>query len=290
MNLRWVPVIWLLSLILLQPRNARGQGGDREDQAHEDVLTLKQRLDRLQAEHQQIIIRLDELKQLLQSNTQLAKSAVPPRPQPPSTLEIHGENFRGDRNARVAIIEYADFECPYCGEYENNVFPQLLRDYIETCKLKYFYRDLPLPMHPFAVPAARAARCAGEQGKYWEMLDSLFAKQNALSAPALLDRAQTLGLDTAKFTECLSSDKYNEDIRKNISDAQKFGIDGTPTFFIGTIEGDVVNIKNGIKGSSPFEVFKTDLDALVLNFEMAAPSSAAEERGGGFCDCSLLSH
>jgi protein-disulfide isomerase len=263
MNLRWVPVIWLLSLILLQPRNARGQGGDREDQAHEDVLTLKQRLDRLQAEHQQIIIRLDELKQLLQSNTQLAKSAVPPRPQPPSTLEIHGENFRGDRNARVAIIEYADFECPYCGEYENNVFPQLLRDYIETCKLKYFYRDLPLPMHPFAVPAARAARCAGEQGKYWEMLDSLFAKQNALSAPALLDRAQTLGLDTAKFTECLSSDKYNEDIRKNISDAQKFGIDGTPTFFIGTIEGDVVNIKNGIKGSSPFEVFKTDLDALL---------------------------
>ena len=118
-------------------------------------------------------------------------------------------------------------------------------------------------MHARALPAARAARCAGDQGKYWEMHDSLFAKQNALSVPSFIDRAQTLGLDKEKFTECLSGDKFNEDIRKGMSNAQKFGIDGTPTFFIGTIEGDVVNIKAGIKGTSPFEAFKTRLDALL---------------------------
>jgi protein-disulfide isomerase len=234
-----------------------------EGQPQSDISALRADVAALQVEQQQIITRLDELKQLLQANGQPTKIAAPSRPQPPSTLDVHGENFRGDSGAHIAIIEYADFECPYCGEFERKTFPHILNDYIQTGKVKYYYRDLPLQIHGLAVPAARGARCAGEQGKYWEMHDSLFAKQNALSAPAVLDRAQTLGLDSKKFAECLSSDKYNEDIRKNTSDAQKYGIDGTPTFFIGTIEGDVVNIKAGIKGSSPLEVFKTDLNALL---------------------------
>ena len=180
----------------------------------------------------------------------------------------------GESTARVAIIEYADFECPYCGEYERKTFPQILSDYIATGKVKYFYRDLPLPGNPRALPAARAARCAGEQGKYWEMHDSLFAKQNALSAPAFLDRAQTLGLDTAKFTECLSSEKYTADIQKSVSEALKMGIDGTPTFFLGVVEpsGDVT-IENRFKGTAPFDVFKTEIDALLASNAQEAVST-----------------
>jgi protein-disulfide isomerase len=229
-----------------------------KDQPQGELSALRTDIRALQAEQQQIITRLDELKQLLQPNGQ--------SPAPVSSVSVRGETFRGDNNARVALIEYADFECPYCGEYERKAFPQILSDYIQTGKVKYFYRDLPLPMHARALPAARAARCAGEQGKYWEMHDSLFAKQNALSVPALLDRAQTLGLDTAKFTECQSSEKYTADIQKSVSDAQKMGIDGTPTFFLGVVEpsGDVT-IEKRLQGAAPFDVFKTEIDALLAS-------------------------
>jgi protein-disulfide isomerase len=235
-----------------------------KDQPQGDLSALRTDVRTLQVEQQQIIARLDELKQILQRNSQ-----------PPlvSYLSVRGETFRGNIDARVAIIEYADFECPYCGEYERKTFPQLLTDYIQTGKVKYFYRDLPLPMHARAMPAARAARCAGEQGKYWEMHDSLFAKQNALSAPAVLDRAQTLGLDTAKFTECQSSEKYTADIQKSVSDAQKMGIDGTPTFFLGVVEpGGVVTIEKRLQGTAPFDVFKTAIDALLASKSQEAVS------------------
>jgi protein-disulfide isomerase len=231
--------------------------GEAKDQSQGDLSALRTDIRALQVEQQQIITRLDELKQLLQ----------PRQPAPSVTsLSVRGETFRGDSGARVGLIEYADFECPYCGEYERKTFPQILSDYIQTGKVKYFYRDLPLPGHARAFPAARAARCAGEQGKYWEMHDSLFAKQDALSAPAVLDRAQTLGLDIAKFTECQSSEKYVVDIQKSVSDAQKMGIEGTPTFFLGVVEpsGDVT-IDKRLQGTAPFDVFKTVIDALLAS-------------------------
>jgi len=272
MRVKMIQLI-LLGIGLCQFGYAQAQARAK-DQPQGDLSALRTDVRALQAEQQEIISRLDELRQLLQTNGQPAISAAPARPQPPSTLDIHGENFRGEGDARVAIIEYADFECPYCGEYERKVFPQLFSDYIETGKVKYFYRDLPLPMHARALPAARAARCAGEQGKYWEMHDSLFAKQTALSAPALLDRAQTLGLDTEKFNECQASEKYVADIQKSASDAQKMGIDGTPTFFLGVVEpsGDVT-IEKRIKGTAPFDVFKSELDALLASKSREADST-----------------
>jgi len=243
---------------------AQAQSGTK-DQPQGDLSSLRTDVRALQTEQHQILSRLDELKKILQSRSQ---------PPPISSVSVRGETFRGDSGARVAIIEYADFECPYCGEYERKVFPQILSEYIAIGKVKYFYRDLPLPMHARAFPAARAARCAGEQGKYWEMHDSLFAKQNALSAPALLDRAQTLGLDRAKFTECQSSEKYAADIQKNLSDAQNMQIEGTPTFFIGVVEsGGDVTIKKRFQGAAPFDVFKTQLDALLASNGQEAAST-----------------
>jgi protein-disulfide isomerase len=237
----------------------QGQG-ESKDQRQGEVSALRADVRALEAQQQQIIAKLDELKQLLQTN----RSDQPTPALRVSSMSVRGEAFRGDSGADVAIIEYADFECPYCGEYERRVFPQILSDYIETGKVKYFYRDLPFPMHARAMPAARAARCAGEQGKYWEMHDSLFAKQNALSGPALLDRAQTLGLDTTKFAECLSSEKYTVDIQKNLSEAEKMGIDGTPTFFLGVVEpGGDVTVEKRFVGAAPFDVFKSALDSLL---------------------------
>ena len=258
-------MLLLLWFGLSQFGYTQAQSGTK-DQPQGDIAALRTDVRALQAEQQQIISRLDELKQILQANRQ-------PPPQI-SSVSVRGETFRGDSGARVAIIEYADFECPYCGEYERQVFPQILSDYIETGKVKYFFRDLPVPGHARALPAALAARCAGEQGKYWEMHDSLFAKQHALSAPALLDRAQTLGLDIAKFTECQSSEKYTADIQKSLSEAQAMRIDGTPTFFLGVVEpGGDVTIEKRFAGAAPFDVFKSALDALLASNGQEAAST-----------------
>ncbi len=228
----------------------------------DDFSALRANIAALQQQQQEILDQLKELKRLLTDG-----AAVPPGPQPPlaSKLATQDEAFRGESGSTVAIVEYADFECPYCGQYEHDIYPQISKDYIETGKVKYFFRDLPLPMHPRALGAARAARCAGEQGKYWEMHDSLFAKQNAIRDVDMPGRAQELGLDSAKFSECLASNRYADEINKSVVEAEKMGISGTPTFFIGKIDpnGEVTNLKM-IMGVRPYDAFKSAIeDSLV---------------------------
>ncbi len=225
----------------------------------EDLSILRKDVKTLQDQQQQIISQLNDIKQLLAANA--AARPAPQPPAPPSALATKDESFRGENGASVAIVEYADFECPYCGQYEHEVYPQISKDYIQTGKVKYFYRDLPLLMHPHAVIAARAAHCAGEQGKYWEMHDSLFARQNTIREADMPGRAQELGLDTAKFSECLSSDRYTDQIKQSATEAQKMGIGGTPTFFIGKVDpnGEVTNLKT-IIGTRPYDVFKSAID------------------------------
>lgn len=230
----------------------------------EDLSILQRDVKTLQAQQQQIISQLNDIKQLLAANAGARPAPQPPAP--PSALATQDEAFRGESGATVAIVEYADFECPYCGQYEHEVYPQISKDYIQTGKVKYFFRDLPLSMHPHAMGAARAARCAGEQGKFWEMHDSLFAKQNAIRDVDMPGRAQELGLDTAKFSECLSSDRYTDEINKSAAEAQKLGIGGTPTFFIGKVDpnGEVTNLKM-IIGTRPYDAFKSAIDAALAS-------------------------
>jgi len=201
---------------------AQSQNGVK-DRPQGDLAALRTDVRALQAEQQQIISRLDELKQILQGSGQ---------PSPVSSLSIRGEMFRGDSAARVAIIEYADFECPWCGEYERSTFPQILSEYIATGKVKYFYRDLPLPGHARAVPAAIAARCAGEQGKFWEYHDLLFESLGTLPREDLFKAAEELHLDTKQFDSCLSSGKYKSQIDRDFQDGIRAGVFGTPGFFI----------------------------------------------------------
>jgi protein-disulfide isomerase len=221
------------------------------------VSALENTVKSLQEQDQQILSSLNEIRQLLAS----AVRPTPQPPSPPSALTLNNESFRGKADASVAVIEYADFECPYCGQYEHDTYPQISKAYIQTGKVKYFYRDLPLPMHPHAVIAARAARCAGEQGKYWEMHDSLFAKQNTIREADMPGRVRELGLDLAKFSECLSSDRYADELRQSAAEAQKMGIGGTPTFFIGKVDpnGEVTNLKT-IIGARPYNDFKSVID------------------------------
>jgi len=142
--------------------------------------------------------------------------------------------------------------------------PQIEKDYIDTGKMKYVFMDFPLPMHGQAMKASEAALCAGDQDKFWEMHDRLFANQNALGPEALSKHAEALGLDTIQFKECLDSGKHAAQIKAAMVEGQKAGITGTPGFLLGFIEADgKVKATKIIPGAVPYANFKATIDEML---------------------------
>lgn len=165
----------------------------------------------------------------------------------------------GDPNAPVTLIEFSDFQCPFCRKFYNETLPQIKKDYILTGKAKLVYRDFPLTqIHPGATPAAEGAECAKEQGKFWEMHDAIFDEQNKLgsgtvqfTADDVKKWAANIGLNTSKFNQCLDSGKYRQEVEKDLADGSAAGVNGTPATFI-----------NGrlVSGAQPFAAFKAIID------------------------------
>ena len=144
--------------------------------------------------------------------------------------------------------------------------PQIESEYIKTGKVKYVVLDFPLEsIHRNAFKAAEAARCAGEQGKFWEMHARLFANQQALAPTNLPQHAQALGLDVPKFQQCLESGKYATEIRKDLAEGQKAGVTGTPGFFLGMTNPNNSKVKTlrVLKGAQPYASFKEAIDSLL---------------------------
>ncbi len=142
--------------------------------------------------------------------------------------------------------------------------PQLGKEYVETGKIKHVFMDFPLPMHSNAMKAAEAADCAGDQGKFWEMHDKLFANQQALGPDGLLKNAEALGLDMTKFKECLNGGKHAEEIKKRMAEGQKAGVSGTPAFLLGFVESDgKVKATKKIVGAQPYTFFKATIDEML---------------------------
>ena len=167
-------------------------------------------------------------------------------------VQIGDAPVLGSKTAKVTIVEFSDYECPFCGRHFQQTYPQLKKDYIDTGKAKLVFKDFPLSFHPQAQKAAEAARCAGEQGKYWEMHDKLFSNQESLSVENEKKWAKEIGLNSAKFDSCLDSGKYAGAVQSDSSYGQSIGVSGTPAFFI-----------NGklISGAQPYSVFKQAIDA-----------------------------
>ena len=158
---------------------------------------------------------------------------------------------KGDKNAPVTIVEWSDFQCPFCARFYNDAYAQINEQYVKTGKVKIIYRDFPLSFHPEAQKAAEASECAGEQGKFWEMHDKLFENQASLSAANYKAWAVELGLDAGAFNTCLDSGKMAQETQKDMLDGQKAGIRGTPGFLV---NGKVVS------GAQPFAVFAAIID------------------------------
>jgi protein-disulfide isomerase len=224
----------------------------------DELAKLKDEVARLNAQQQQILSSLDELKKMMKGPGQ-------PALKPPPTMSVAGEPFKGEPAAKVAIIEYADFQCPFCRRFDSQVYPSIRDSYVRTGKLKYFHRDMPLSFHQGAMPAARAVHCASEQGKFWEMHDSLLGDTASLTPADIDERAGKLGMNVTALDKCISSDRFADIIQRSIAEANAMQISGTPTFFIGTLdaEGNVMSVKKTVVGASAFEAFKAAIDPLL---------------------------
>ncbi len=179
---------------------------------------------------------------------------VPDAPTVPLDMKalLDDDAFLGDKNAPVAMIEWSDYECPFCGRFYSETLGQIKEKYVKTGKVKFVYRDFPLSFHPQAQKAAEAAECAGGQGKYYEMHDKLFTQGVQGGVASFKQYAKDLGLDAAKFDRCLDSGQMAAEIQKDTADGSAAGIRGTPGF--------VINGRS-ISGAQPFQVFDQAIQA-----------------------------
>ncbi len=173
-----------------------------------------------------------------------------------------GELALGRSDAPLTMVEFTDYQCPYCRRFQAEVWPQLKRDYIDTGKLRYLARDLPLEFHSSAAPAAEAAHCAGEQGRFWEMHAALLAGAMDFASGGIERRARALELDMARFGECVARRKYAELIAAHAREADAAGIDGTPGFIVGRARGAVLDGLR-VEGALPYEEFARLLNELL---------------------------
>ncbi len=164
----------------------------------------------------------------------------PAAPQPAvARISIAGYPTLGAAEAPVTIVEFMDYECPYCQGWAQDTLPQLQRQYVDTGKVRYVARDFPLPRHPRARPAAIAAACAGEQGRYWEMHEALFAAAGQLRDADFTAHARHLGLDQAQFDACRSDPRHAVRLDRAFAEARTLGVAGTPTLLIGASAGEL---------------------------------------------------
>ena len=230
-------------------------------QSTEELKALRKDLEEIKRGQSNIQNELQEIKTLLRGRA----PAPPPEPQN-VVLEIKDDPFKGQPDAKLTLIEFSDYQCPFCARHSRDTLPQLEREYIASGKLKYVFRNFPIEsIHPQAFKAHEAANCAGEQGKYWEMHDRLFANQNALGLKDLPNHAKALVPDMPKFQQCLDNGKHASKIRSDLADGQKAGVQGTPSFFLGLTEPNDANIKAAriIRGAQPYTAFKQAIDSLL---------------------------
>lgn len=215
---------------------------------------------------------VQNLRDQLQARPGAAATAPAQAPAPGAAQEtltvvsIDGGAVKGDANAKLTLVEFTDYQCPFCSRHYRDTMPQLIKDYVDTGKVKYVLREFPLEsIHPLAFKASEAALCAGDQGKYWEMHSRLFTNQNALAAAQLPGHADAVGLDAGKFKSCLDSGKFAAKVRKDLGDAQKAGATGTPTFFLGRTDPNGKEVKSVRKmvGAQPYAAFKDAIDTLL---------------------------
>jgi len=197
---------------------------------------------------------LDELRQI----RQLLEKQAENKPAGPARARLHleGAPMLGNKEAAVTLVEFTDYQCPFCQRFHMQVYGLLKKDFIDTGKVRFFSRDLPIDsLHPNATRAAQAGRCAGDQGQFWTLRDVMAAHPEALDMESLAADAGALKMDTGIFRKCVESGKYKEAVRGDALEAMKIGADGTPAFVLGKSTPDGVDGEI-VVGAQPYSVFE----------------------------------
>ena len=216
-------------------------------------------------------ISTEELKEIL-SEIEIKTAPTPQSAQQPTQpsapqifmVSLDDDPFKGNPNAPVTVVEYSDFQCPFCSRFFQQTLPLIEENYIDTGKIKFVYKDLPLDsLHPNARAAHIAAECADEQGKFWEYHDALFEKQPQWSNLAsselqntLTEFATDMGLQAASFESCMQSPNIADEVNNDTLEAASFGATGTPTFFIGNEKDGFIKLV----GAQPYAAFQRVID------------------------------
>lgn len=173
--------------------------------------------------------------------------------------------IKGSTHAKIVILEFSDFQCPFCRQHATTTSPQVQRQLVDTGKVRYAFRNLPIEsIHPNAFKAAEAAQCAAEQGHFWEMHSRLFENQQALGILDLLGHAKSLDIDQTKFQSCVNDGRMTARIQQDLAEARRLGLTGTPTFLIGAVQPDGgVRITRRITGVQPLQIFQAAIEGLL---------------------------
>ena len=235
----------------------------------EDLAGLKEEVKGLKAGQVAIQNDLAAIKKLLEQG---ARPAAPTQPGfKAADITIDGAPFLGDENAIVTLVEYSDYQCPFCSRHAKQVMPGLVKNYVESGKLKIVMRENPIEsIHPSAKGASQAALCARDQGKYWEMHDVLFDNQRQLSIASLKTYGADLGLDAAKFDACLDDGRYEQQIKDDLASGRTLGVRGTPAFVLGLTDPDdsnKANVTEYISGAQSLDAFSQTIDSLLKKAE-----------------------
>src|ERR1039458_1919133 len=174
-----------------------------------------------------ILQELRQIRQILER--QQAKPGAPQDDQPTKAkiTDLSGVSMLGSKSAPLTIVEYTDYQCPFCQRFHVTTFSELKQEYIDTGKVRFFSKDMPLDFHPNAMRAAMAARCAGEKGKFWELRDTMGANPNSLDIEHIVGFAASLKMDTVALRACIDGGKYKERVQGDVLEGMRIGANGT---------------------------------------------------------------
>jgi protein-disulfide isomerase len=238
--LRYAKLALPLTLILALPLGAQEQGITRQ-----------------QAD--QILNELRQIRQLLEK--QGAREQAPKEEITHTKLNLAGFAMLGAKDAPLTVVEFTDYQCPFCQRFHTTSFPELKKDYIDTGKVRFYSRDMPLDFHANAMRAAEAARCAADQGQFWKLRDVMGSNPDKLDLEHILGFAGDLKMDTSAMRTCVESEKYKNAVQTDVLEAMKIGATGTPTFVVGKSTADGVEGELMV-GALPYMMFDAKLKEL----------------------------
>lgn len=215
----------------------------------------------------ELLTELKLIRQALEKQAAGVPQGAPSAPGAPVddkvSMQLNPTGYSvGREDAPLVMVEYTDYQCPFCQQFHNSTWNEIKKNYIDTGKVRFVSRDFPLDFHENAKRAAIAARCGGEQGKFWELRHVMIVNADKLQADKLVGYAKDVGLDVARFSTCVLGDKYKEDVEKSYAEGLAVGVSGTPSFILGRVDnGKLEGVR--MVGAMPYNTFDAKIKEML---------------------------